>query len=218
MQLISRHIRKMPADTSCHQFCVGVTKALHKHYWLRLPAQRMLQHPEERLCASAVIFSRVRREVWMVGDCQCIIGDEYFDNPKPYEYQLAEMRAAKVRELLIAGVPKSDLLQTNDPARESMIPTMLEVMQNQNITYAVIDGFPIPESKVKVIPLNFQKWQIVLASDGYPRLANTLAESESLLQQQRDTDPLNIGAFKATKAFVDGNNSFDDRSYIRFEA
>ena len=45
----------------------------------------------------------------------------------------------------------------------------------------------------------------------------TLKESESLLAHQRETDPLNIGQFKATKAFVQGNNSFDDRTYIRFE-
>ena len=176
----------------------------------------MQQHPEERLCASVIIYSRLRREVWMVGDCQCLIGDNYFDNPKPYEQQLAEMRAEKVRELLAAGVPQKELLQAHDPAREVMIPTMLEVMQNQNVTYAVVDGFPIPETKVRVIPLDFQPWEIVLASDGYPKLAPTLEESETLLAQQRHDDPLNIGTFKATKAFVEGNNSFDDRSYIRF--
>ena len=177
----------------------------------------MKKHPEERLCASAIIYSRLRREVWMVGDCQCIIGGNYFDNPKPYEQPLAEMRVNKVRELLANGVSQHDLLQPHDPAREVMIPTMLEVMQNQNITYAVIDGFPIPEDKVRVIPLDFQKWEIIFASDGYPKLADTLAESESLLEEQRLKDPLNIGEFKATKAFVEGNNSFDDRSYIRFE-
>ncbi len=216
MQLISRYIRRMPANTSCHQFCVGVTQTLRRHYRWRFPVARMQQHPEERLCASVIIYSRLRREVWMVGDCQCLIGDNYFDNPKPYEQQLAEMRAEKVRELLAAGVPQKELLQAHDPAREVMIPTMLEVMQNQNVTYAVVDGFPIPETKVRVIPLDFQPWEIVLASDGYPQLAPTLEESEALLAQQRHDDPLNIGSFKATKAFVEGNNSFDDRSYIRF--
>ena len=97
-----------------------------------------------------------------------------------------------------------------------MIPTMIEVMKNQNITYAVIDGFPIPQQFVPVITLDFQPWEIVLASDGYPFLAPTLAETEALLEAQRQNDPLNIGKFKATKAFVEGNNSFDDRSYIRF--
>jgi glycerophosphoryl diester phosphodiesterase len=155
--------------------------------------------------------------VWLVGDCHCLIGGQYYDNPKPYEQQLAEMRAKKVRELLDAGTSQHDLLQPHDPAREVMIPTMLEVMKKQNLTFAVIDGFPIPQQLVPVITLDFQPWEIVFASDGYPFLAPTLAETEALLESQRQNDPLNIGAFKATKAFIVGNNSFDDRSYIRFQ-
>ena len=93
---------------------------------------------------------------------------------------------------------------------------MLQVMHNQNKTYAVVDGFPIPEDKVPVITLGFQPNEIVFASDGYPFLEPTLAESERRLDQQRRNDPLNIGSFKATKAFVAGNNSFDDRTYVRF--
>ena len=216
MQLVSRYIRRMPADASCQQFCKGVTRAIARHYWLRFPKRRMAEHPEERLTASAVIYSRLRREVWLVGDCHCLIGGQYYDNPKPYEEQLAEMRAAKVVSLLAEGYTESQLRQRHDPAREVMIPTMIEVMKNQNITYAVIDGFPIPQQFVPVITLDFQPWEIVLASDGYPFLAPTLAETEALLDAQRQNDPLNIGQFKATKAFVEGNNSFDDRSYIRF--
>ena len=217
MLLVSHYIRRMPADISCQQFCKGVTRTIARHYWLRFPKQRMVEHPEERLTASAVIYSRRRHEVWLVGDCHCLIGHQYYDNPKPYEQQLAEMRTQKVRELLDAGVPQHDLLQAHDPAREVMIPTMLKVMKNQNITYAVIDGFPIPQQLVPVITLDFQPWEIVLASDGYPFLAPSLAETEALLASQRQNDPLNIGTFKATKAFVEGNNSFDDRSYIRFQ-
>ena len=216
MRLISKYIHKMPANTSCHQFCVEATKLINSHYRFRFPKQRMMEHPEERLCASAVVYSRLRHEVWLVGDCHCLIGGQYYDNPKPYEQPLAEMRAQKVRELLAEGVSKEALLQPKDPARDVMIPSMLELMHNQNVTYAVIDGFPIPEKLVPVITLDFQPWEIVLASDGYPRLAPTLAETEALLDEQRQKDPLNIGDFKATKAFVEGNNSFDDRSYIRF--
>jgi glycerophosphoryl diester phosphodiesterase len=216
MQLVSRYIRRMPADISCQQFCEGITRAIARHYWLRFPKQRMAEHPEERLTASAIIYSRLRREVWFLGDCHCLIGGQYYDNPKPYEQPLAEMRAAKVESLLAEGYTESQLRQTHDPAREVMIPTMLEDMKNQNVTYAVIDGFPIPQQLVPVITLDFQPWEIVLASDGYPFLAPTLAETEALLDAQRKNDPLNIGQFKATKAFVEGNNSFDDRSYIRF--
>jgi glycerophosphoryl diester phosphodiesterase len=212
MQLIARYVKRAPKDCSCHQFCLGVTRMVAKHYPKSL-LPRLTEHPEERLTASCVVFSRLRREVWMIGDCQCLIGGEYYDNPKPYEQELAERRAALIRE---SGVEPETFL-TNDTARAAIIPRMLETMQQQNKTYAVIDGFPIPESKVRVLTLDFQPWEIVLASDGYPFLEPTLEASEARLAHQRNVDPLNIGAFKATKAFVKGNNSFDDRAYIRFK-
>ncbi len=221
MTLVADHIRQMPADTSCHQFCKGVTATIRKRYlpfWKtdkETVIERLRQHPEERLCASAAIYSRRRREVWLVGDCQCLIGGQYYDNSKPYEQQLAEQRAKKIQELLASGMTTTQLL-ADDIARQSIIPSMLIAMQQQNVTYAVIDGFPIPQQHVPVITLDFQSWEIVLATDGYPFLCPTLQESEDKLRQQRETDPLNIGTFKATKAFTPGNNSFDDRTYIRF--
>ena len=58
--------------------------------------------------------------------------------------------------------------------------------------------------------------EVVLASDGYPFLCPTLAESEARLKEQIVRDPLNINTFKATKGMMTGNLSFDDRAYIRF--
>ena len=214
MKIISRYIRKMPADTSCHQFCLGVTRAINKHYGRKQMAE-LTAHPEERMTASVVLFSRLRREIWMIGDCLCLLNGELLENPKPYEQKLAEMRAEEVKELLTAGKTQEDIL-TNDEARASIIPHMLQEMKNQNVTYSVVDGFPIPEQLVPVLMLDFRPWEIVFASDGYPFLCPTLEESEARLRHQRETDPLNIGNFKATKGFVPENRSFDDRTYIRF--
>ena len=58
--------------------------------------------------------------------------------------------------------------------------------------------------------------EIVLASDGYPFLKPTLAASEAALAEQIANDPQNIRSFIATKGIVEGNKSFDDRTYIRF--
>ena len=226
MRIVANFIRKAPANMSCQQFCKEVTKAVRKHYTSHFSLlsfhfspptmSHLSDHPEDRLCASAVVYSRLRREVWMIGDCQCLIGDQLIENPKPYELPLAEQRAAEVRRLLASGTTVSQLL-ADDVARRSIIPQMITYMKGQTIDYSVIDGFPIPQSKVRIITLDFQPWEVVLASDGYPFLCPTLQESEQKLQWQRKNDPLNIGQFKATKAFVEGNNSFDDRSYIRFK-
>ena len=95
----------------------------------------------------------------------------------------------------------------NDTARPVIIPHMLETMREQNVSYSVIDGFPIARQHVRIIPLDFRPWEIVLASDGYPILRPTLAESEEELQKLREED----------KAFHPDFNSFDDRSYIRLK-
>lgn len=211
MELLARYIKKMDKATSCHQFCIGATKAIRKKYSDSLMPHLKL-HPEDRMAASAIVYSRLRREIWMIGDCQCLVSGEYYDNVKPYEQELAEERAAFIHQ---SKLPKESFL-IDDIARESIIPKMLQAMQMQNKTYAVADGFPIPEQHVRIITLNFQPWEIVFASDGYPFLAPTLALSEEKLKWQKDNDPLNIGTFKATKAFAQGNQSFDDRAYIRF--
>jgi glycerophosphoryl diester phosphodiesterase len=218
MQLVGRYISRMPKDISCRQFCTGVTNYIRHHY-RKSQLERLSLHPEERLTASAIVYSRLSREIWMVGDCQCLVTPgnggtpTYYDNPKPYEQELAERRAA----IINASSEPLDHFLTDDTARKAIIPRMLETMQQQNKTYSVIDGFPIPQQLVRVITLDFQPWEIVMASDGYPFLCPTLDQSEQKLAWQKENDPLNISQFKATKAFYKGNNSFDDRSYIRFK-
>jgi len=211
MQIIEKFIRKAPKNISCHDFCIGVTKKIRKHY-KKAEMPWLAEHPEERLTASAVIYSRISREIWMIGDCQCMVGGIFYDNPKPYEQELAERRAAII---LNSPEPRDHFLH-NDTARQAIIPRMLETMQHQNKTYSVVDGFPIDMRHVRIITLDFQPWEIILASDGYPFLCPTLQESEEKLAWQREHDPLNIGTFKATKAFAPDSNSFDDRAYIRF--
>jgi len=228
MLLTARYIRRMPKTTTCDQFLRGVTAYIRRHYRKSM-LPRLAEHPEDRLTCSVVVFSRLCREIWMIGDCQallCTPGNaqpeaspsfQLLENPKPCEAELAAMRAAEVRRLLAAGATEDELLR-HDPARAVIIPRMLETMRQQNVTYSVVDGFPIPKNFVRIVALDFRPWQIVLATDGYPFLRPTLAESEALLQQQRRDDPLNIGRFQATKAFRPGFNSFDDRAYIRFTA
>lgn len=215
MYLTARYIRQMSKTTTSEQFLRGVTAYIRKHYNKSM-LQRLAEHPEDRLTCSAVVYSRLNREIWMVGDCQCMINGELFDNPKPAEAELAAMRAEEVKRLLATGVTQEELLR-NDTARPVIIPRMLETMREQNVSYSVIDGFPIARQHVRIIPLDFRPWEIVLASDGYPILRPTLAESEEELQKLREEDPLNIGRFQATKAFHPDFNSFDDRSYIRLK-
>ncbi|MBR1688441.1 MAG: hypothetical protein IJ710_07910 [Prevotella sp.] len=215
-RLVGKYIRRMSSAITCQQFCRGVTAYIRAHYrHSQLP--QLASHPEDRLTASAVVFSRLQREVWLIGDCQCLIGGQLYDNPKPYEEELARMRSAEIHRLIAEGIATEEQLLADDTARPTIIPRMIETMHRQNVDYAVIDGFPIPFAHVRTVTLDFQPWEIVLASDGYPRLCPTLAESEAYIDHLRLSDPLCYQEFLATKGFYTGNSSFDDRSYIRFQ-
>nr|WP_295290823.1 hypothetical protein [uncultured Prevotella sp.] len=227
MMLISEYIREeLKADASVDDFCQGVSAYIYNKVYEKLGVEeRLKEHPEERLTASAILYSRTRNEVWMVGDCQAIIDGKLYENGKPYEEKIARKRV----ELIEQGLSPAE-------ARKQIEPLLIEAMlSGQNQTYTVIDGFPIYREGVKVVALKtkpasssietyFQEQtkpvsspnEVVLASDGYPFLKPTLAASEAALAEQIANDPQNIRSFIATKGIVEGNKSFDDRTYIRF--
>ena len=227
MMLISEYIREeLKADASVDDFCQGVTAYIYNKVYEKLGVEeRLKEHPEERLTASAILYSRTRNEVWMVGDCQAIIDGKLYENGKPYEEKIARKRV----ELIEQGLSPAE-------ARKQIEPLLIKAMlSGQNQNYTVIDGFPIYRKGVKVVALKmkpasssietyFQEQtkpvsspnEVVLASDGYPFLKPTLAASEAALAEQIANDPQNIHSFIATKGIVEGNKSFDDRTYIRF--
>ena len=212
MMLISEYIREeLKTDASVDEFCQGVTAYIYNKVYEKLGVEeRLKEHPEERLTASAILYSRTRNEVWMVGDCQAIIDGKLYENGKPYEQEIARKRV----ELIEQGLSPAE-------ARKQIEPLLIEAMlSGQNQTYTVIDGFPIYREGVKVVALKTEPVsspnEVVLASDGYPFLKPTLAASEAALAEQIANDPQNIHSFIATKGIVEGNKSFDDRTYIRF--
>lgn len=202
MLLISEYIKHIPADYTMNNFCRGITLRFAEEYAKRGIAEDMAKHPEERLTASAIIYSNSRKEVWMVGDCQAIIDGEYYDNSKPYEQEIAMQRATLIKN----GMSPKEARRTIEP---QLIKAMLE---GQNRQYAVLDGTPIYIPGTRIVTASHC---VVLASDGYPTLLPTLHESEEALAQHLTDDPQNITDFIATKGLVEGNVSFDDRAYIK---
>lgn len=236
MMLISEYIwEELKADASVDDFCQGVTAYIYNKVYEKLGVEeRLKEHPEERLTASAILYSRTRNEVWMVGDCQAIIDGKLYENGKSYEQEIARKRV----ELIEQGLSPAE-------ARKQIEPLLIKAMlSGQNQTYTVIDGFPIYREGVKVVSVSASSSvqdsvpasdsvpcsdsasasdtipssssEIVLASDGYPFLKPTLAASEAALAEQIANDPQNIRSFIATKGIVEGSKSFDDRTYIRF--
>lgn len=224
MVLISEYIQhELKPESTVEDFCEGVTSYIYNKVYRQQGIEEQMQaHPEERLTASAILYSKAKNEVWMVGDCQAIIDGKLYENNKPFEEIVARRRVELIRQGF-----------TPQEARKTIEPLLIQAMlEGQNKTYTVIDGFPIYRKGVKVVSLNAPQKnvetdvadslphpakEIVLASDGYPFLKPTLAESEEALAHLLAYDPQCTHEFIATKGIVVGNKSFDDRTYIRFQ-
>ena len=109
----------------------------------------------------------------------------------------------------------------NDIGRNFIFNELREQCHFQNdknpyniFRYPVLDGTPVPPELVSVVSVGDTK-QLILASDGYPRLFDTLQESENYLERVLSQDPLCIRENPATKCLVEGNSSFDDRTFLR---
>lgn len=224
MVLISEYIQhELKPESTVEDFCEGVTSYIYNKVYRRQGIEEQMQaHPEERLTASAILYSKAKNEVWMVGDCQAIIDGKLYENNKPFEDIVARRRVELIRQGF-----------TPQEARKTIEPLLIQAMlEGQNKTYTVIDGFPIYQKGMKVVSLNAPQKnvetdvadslplptkEIVLASDGYPFLKPTLTESEEALAHLLAYDPQCTHEFIATKGIVVGNKSFDDRTYIRFQ-
>lgn len=218
MEVIRDFIDNMPADICAGDFCMEITGIISNIYdCYGLDRNRLITTPTERITASAVIYSAYHRQVWMVGDCHCMIDGVYHNNPKPNEEAIAAKRSAFIKEKIRQGESICSF-KTNDTGRAHIMADLIASCSQQNIGYAVIDGFDIPLDKIKVIEVRHENAEIILASDGYPFIESTLHDSEHALQQLIAKDPLLISSYKATKGVMDGFNSFDDRSYIKFRA
>lgn len=224
MVLISEYIQhELKPESTVEDFCEGVTSYIYNKVYRQQGIEEQMQaHPEERLTASAILYSKASNEVWMVGDCQAIIDGKLYENNKPFEDIVARRRVELIRQGF-----------TPQEARKTIEPLLIQAMlEGQNKTYTVIDGFPIYQKGMKVVSLNAPQKnvetdvadslplptkEIVLASDGYPFLKPTLTESEEALAHLLAYDPQCTHEFIATKGIVVGNKSFDDRTYIRFQ-
>ncbi len=211
---VGRCISTMNSAIDCHGFCLLATRQVAALYSERQRAE-LQAHPHLRATASAVIYSRMRHEVWLVGDCQCLIDGHLYTNNKPSEHAIAQERARVIRQALDQGRYTVDELRRHDYGRDAIYQQLIDATLGQNRDYAVIDGFDIALSHVPILAGGHR---MVLASDGYPCLCDTLAESEDQLAALLHSDPLCIGFYCATKGWMEGSYSFDDRSYISFTA
>lgn len=170
--------------------------------------------------ASMALYSRHKRTVWMIGDCQCMVDEELDVNPKKVDEITALARSLFLEAELMKGKTIEQLLE-KDTGFEAVRPfiAMQYYMQNASqrtpYGYVAITGFDFDLSLVKTISVKEQAESLVLATDGYPEARASLSQSEDYLRYILEQDPLCFREYKLAKGLVAGNVSFDDRTYLK---
>lgn len=219
MELVLEAISEFPKDIDAEGAVKAITKKLYDFYVKNNLLESVNDNPAARLTSNGVIYSFARNEIWQIGDCQAKVGDKHYVNEKEIDDIMSKARAAFDEVALVRGATLDDL-RTNDPGRDFILPFLkvqgvLQNLHGHSYGFPVMDGFDIDMNQVLVIPVEGK--EIILASDGYPELFDTLEESEAFLKKVIHEDPMLIRLFKSTKGVQKGQDSFDDRAYVRFK-
>jgi glycerophosphoryl diester phosphodiesterase len=164
-------------------------------------------------------YSARRREVWRVGDCHWLTETSGGGTQSRIDRVTSQARAAMLRALVASGSSVEEL-RRDDPGRRMILPLLRQqhVFRNaekdRRFGFAAIDGSAVPPRFIESQPIDAGT-TLVLATDGYPRVFLTLAETEAYLERDIERDPLRIGRHASTKGVAPGEASFDDRAYVR---
>ena len=194
--LISNAIKNMDRDITAEDAVLYINNAVKDAYKRNNVDLDTLEH-EEMLQACVVIYSASRHEVWSYGDCLIRINHRDYNNIKKLDVLMSNLRAFFIESL----------------------PYLKEqgIFANTNYSfgYSVINGGTIIPKNVKVYSVQSGD-RIILATDGYPKLFDTLEASEQYLELKLKEDPDCVYSLRGTKGVSSGNVSFDDRAFIGF--
>lgn len=170
--------------------------------------------------ASVMVYQAEYGRIVGYGDCQCMINGLLRRRQNVFDELHALERRRVIEAALEAGQTIEDI-QRNDVGREAIREGLIGQSRYENDAdspcgFPVLNGRLLAASMMDVYEVHPGD-EVVLASDGYPVLAPTLAESERLLQEILQCDPLMIAPPHAsTKGIYPPNVSYDDRCYVRF--
>ena len=214
-EIILSELENMPREIEKHDFFRRLDSALSAAYLAEVENDDIT----EWLRACIVVYSDFHKQVWSLGDCGCMINGRAFDSSKKIDSVLAQLRAFVIEKALKDGLSINQVVE-NDRGRQAVLPfiNMQLAFENDSSSrfgYGVLNGHGLNEDFITVYDIMAGD-TVVLASDGYPVLCDTLEKSERELEDVLKNDPHCYKLYPETKGVENGNCSFDDRAYIKF--
>lgn len=216
-ELLSDYLKTAGSSSDGFGFIEELNSVLYEAQKHNLP---LFAQPNKRLMASVLVYSRSVQELWSYGDCQYSVNHETIRFGKAVDKLNAEVRSYVNEAALLNGISVDELLH-NDLGADAIQPLLTIQPSYANVDHAF--GYPILDGG-RLLETLFLSQRVhigdtvIMATDGYPVLGDTLEKCEEQLTALRARDPLLIRECKSVKAFYPQLQSFDDRTFIRFTA
>lgn len=220
VSVVADAIEVLPPEADFRTALTALSAALDAAVHNAYAGMGVAVEPGTRPGLVLVAYARARREIWRMGDGAFRIDDAAYPFDKKMDVFTGEARAVRLEMAVRAGMTV-DELRENDIGRAFIEPLLKHqyLFQNrdEDYGYGCLNGEHVPDCFLEVFDVPEDAKEIVLASDGYPEVLATLAETEAALKEILAEDPMLFRRFKSTKGLDAGKVSFDDRSYLRLD-
>jgi hypothetical protein len=212
-------IKEMPPRLSARAAIDRLTLRLEDHTRTAAAAEKKeLKDPWSFPAAALLVYSRYMGEIWRVADSTYVVDGAAHAHTFPQEEIWCKLRHACLCAKLAKGATEEELSE-KDPTWDILTPLISELKVFANYDgpygYGVMNGAKVPDRHIEIFDAGDAR-EIIFASDGYPDVLPTLAETETQLKSLIAQDPLMYKLSPQVKGVKKGGVSFDDRSYIRF--
>lgn len=222
-EILVQAVETLPPEADCAAALAHLTQAIANEYTKRGMIDLIAKEPWQRFTASGAVYSAHHRQIWLVGDCQALVGTTHHTQEKLVDFVNYRFAGITRDALLREGkYTMAQLRDTNqNPIWDMCLPAITVQCFYQNAefdsvwSHPVFDGTPIHLPQIDMIDVPADVHEIILASDGYPALASTLEESEKLLAKILADDPLCYKKNFQLKVLKEGATANDDRTYLR---
>ena len=165
------------------------------------------------------LYSQHANEIWRVGDCQYWNAGEGKRVSFKAEEICAAARSLILQSRLNDGASHTEIMGAQD--YDQLIDDLLKHEASflnrpaDPLGIGAVIGGGIPSEYIERIAATLGK--LTITSDGYPKIAGDLRETEATLAELLADDPLCIGPNRQCKGLGPNRVSFDDRTYISAE-
>ena len=212
-ELIDQYLPKISKELSSRLFAKELSEAVSG------ALSDIFGSGDEKPTASLIIYSAFHSEIWVLGDGWVRTQREVQRFTIPYADAYTQLRCAYLQALIRDGCSVDALLE-EDPSIELILPFIRIQKSIQNRLpsphgYGVIDGHPSCANYIRTLRVEPGE-EIVMASDGYPAIADTLEEAESELKRVIGRDPLMISLYPQAKGVMKQSTELKPLGVVEF--